>query len=108
MCEFTCHAINTGTFASLQVISANNALIYCDLILQQFVSSQYLRYLRTFIHPKTSCNNIFENVYYMPFEKRRFQDIRIEILRLTGVRVVFKASDVPTKIVLHFRRVSAW
>ena len=108
VCEITCHPTNTGTFASVQVISANNALIYCDLISQQFVGSQYVRYLRTFIHPSTYCNNIFENVYYVPVEKRRFQDIRIEILRLSGERVVFKASDVPTKIVLHFRRVSAW
>ena len=108
ICEITCHPTNTGTFASVQVISANNALIYCDLISQQFVGSQYVRCLRTFIHPSTYCNNIFENVYYVPVEKRRFQDIRIEILRLSGERVVFKASDVPTKIVLHFRRVSAW
>ena len=107
VCEITCHPTNTGTFASVQVISANNALIYCDLISQQFVGSQYVRCLRTFIHPSTYCNNIFQNVYYVPVEKRRFQDIRIEILRLSGERVVFKASDVPTKIVLHFRRVSA-
>ena len=59
-------------------------------------------------NPSTYCNNIFENVYYVPGEKIRFQDIRIEILRLSGERVVFNASDVPTKIVLHFQRVSAW
>ena len=108
VCEFICHPTNTGTFASLQVISANNALIYCDLISQQFVGSQHVRCLRSFIHPSTYCNNIFENVYYKPVEKRRFQDIRIEILRLTGKWVIFKDSDVPIKIVLHFRRVSTW
>ena len=106
--EFTCHPTYTGTLNSLQVISANNALIYCDLISQQFVGSQYVRCLRTFIHPSIYCNNIFQDVYYMPVEKRRFHDIRIEILRLKGERVVFKDSNVPTKIVLHFRRVSAW
>ncbi len=47
VCEFTCHPTNTGTFTPLQVISANNALIYCNLILQQFVISQYVRCLRT-------------------------------------------------------------
>ena len=31
--------------------------------------------------PTTYCNNIFENVCYLPVEKRRFQDIIIEILR---------------------------
>ena len=108
VCEFTCHPTNTGTFASVQVISSNNALICCELTSQQFVGSQYVRCLRTFIHPSTYCNNIFEIVYYIPVEKRRFMDIRIEILRLTGERVVFNASDVPMKIVLHFRRFSEW
>ena len=44
----------------------------------------------------------------MPVEKRRFQDISIQILRQTGERAKFKDSNVPTKIVLHFRLVSAW
>ena len=37
---------------------------------------------------KMYCNNIFENVYYVPVEKRRFQDIRIEILRQKCCRMV--------------------
>ena len=44
----------------------------------------------------------------MPVEKRRFQVIRIEILRQRGEPPKLKASDVPTKVVLHFRRVAAW
>jgi hypothetical protein len=92
----------------MQVISANNALIYCDLISQQFVGSQYVRCLRTLIQPTTYCNHIFENVYYMPVEKCRFQDIQIHILGLDGTPVDFTESDVPTKIVLHFRRVSTY
>ena len=43
VCEFTCHPINTGTFASLQVISSQISFIYCDLISPQFVGSQYVR-----------------------------------------------------------------
>ena len=105
--EFTCHPITISTIASLQVISSQIAFIYCELILQQFVGRQYVRCLRTFIHSSTFCHNIFENVYYMPVEKRRFQDLCIEILRQICERTKFKASDVPTKIVLHFRRVSA-
>ena len=106
--EVTCHPGKVGTFTAIEVVSANNALIYYDLISQQFVAGQYIRCLRTFIHPTTYCNVIFENVYDMPVEKRRFQDIRIEILRLSGERVAFTDSSVLTKIVLHFRRVSAW
>ena len=58
--------------------------------------------------PTTFCDYIFENVYYVHVEKQRLQDIRIEILRQTGERPNFKASDVLKKVVLHFRRVAAW
>jgi hypothetical protein len=40
VCEVTCHPTNVGTYATVKVIRANNALIYCDLITQQFVGSQ--------------------------------------------------------------------
>ena len=40
VCEFTYHPFNTGTFASIQVVSASNALIYCELISQQIIVSQ--------------------------------------------------------------------
>ena len=108
VCEFTCHSINVRTFPGLAVVSAQIAFFYCDLISSQFVGSQYVRCLRTFAQPTTYCNNTFENVYYLPLEKRRFQYIRIEILRQTGERPNFKASDVPTKVVLHFKRIAAW
>ena len=108
VCEFSCHPFNTGTFASIQVVRTTNALIHCNLISQQFMGSQYVLCLRTFIHPSTYCNHIIDNVYYVPVEKRHFQDIRIEILTLTGERISFKNSKAPTKNVLHFRRVSAW
>ena len=108
VCDFTCHPTNTCTFASVQVVSSQIAFIYCNLITQQFVGSQYVRCLRNFIHQSTLCSNIFENVYYMPVNKRRFQDIRIEILRQTGELAKFKNGDVRTKIVLHFRCVSTW
>ena len=47
----------------------------------------------------------FENVYYVPMEKRMFRDIRIEILHLAGERVPFTDGKTPLKVVLHFRRV---
>jgi hypothetical protein len=107
VCEVSC-PVNVGTYASVQVISANNALIYCDLISPQFVGSQYVRCLRKFIVPTTYCNYVYDNVYYNPVEKRRFRDIQIQILRLNGTPVVFTAGNIPVKIVLHFRRVSLW
>jgi hypothetical protein len=106
VCELTCRPTTIGTFGAVNVISANNALIYCDLISPQFFGSQYVRVLRTFIMPTAYCNHSFENVYYMPVEKRRFHDLEIKIMRLDGTPVNFTESDVPVKIVLHFRRVS--
>ena len=70
--EFTCHPINVGTFASLAVVSAQIAFFYCDLMSPHLVGSQYVPCLRSFVHPTTYCNNIFEKVYYVPVEKRRF------------------------------------
>jgi hypothetical protein len=90
VCEVTCRPTNVGTYARVQVINANNALIYCYLISEQFVGGQYVRCLRTFIKQTTNCNHIFDNVYYMPVEKRLFQDIQIQILTLDGKPVPFK------------------
>jgi hypothetical protein len=106
--EVSCHPYNVGTYANLKVISADAALIYCDLISPQFVGSQYVRVLRTFIQPSIYCNHIFDNIYYVAVETRRFQDIEIRLLTLDGRAVGFLPSTTPVKIVLHFRRVSHW
>jgi hypothetical protein len=57
VCEVTCRPYNLGTFAKIQV-SAENALIYCDLISPQFVGSYLVRVLRSFIQPTTYCNHV--------------------------------------------------
>ena len=108
LCEFTCHPMNVGTFAVLDFVSVKIAFLYCELISLQFVGSQYVRCLRTFVLPTTYCDKVFDNVYYVALEKRRFRDIRIEILRETVEPPNLKATEVPTKVVLHFRRVAAW
>jgi len=85
-----------------------NALVYCDLIAPQFIGTDMVRFLRAFntTWPADYDNEyLFDNVYYVPVEKRMFRDIRIEILNLTSERVAFKDSKAPLKVVLHFRRV---
>jgi len=68
-----------------------------------------VRFLRTFniiIMPEDyGVEYQFENMYYVPAEKRMFRDIRIEILNLSGERVPFIDGMTPLKVVLHFRRV---
>ena len=39
--EVTFHPAKIRTFTTIQVVSANNALIHCDFISQQFVAVQY-------------------------------------------------------------------
>jgi hypothetical protein len=98
--------LKTGSYQpSLVVIGAKNILIYCDLISPQFVGENLIRCLRTYIAPSTECQHIFDHIYYMPVQKRIFQDMRIEILTMEGTRYAFHDSNHPTKIVLHFRRV---
>jgi hypothetical protein len=58
-----------------------------------------------FLHPSKYCDHTFKNVYYVPVEKRTFQDISIMITDQKGISIHFRSGAVPTKVVLHFRRV---
>jgi len=81
--------------------------MYCDLIAPQLIGTTKVRYLRSFrIVPTDYVSEyLFQNVYYVPVEKRTFRDTRIEILSLSGDRVPFRDSQTPLKVVLNFRRV---
>jgi len=105
LCEFSCPPPARGTLRPVDVVGDTNAMIYCDLITPQFVGSNYVRCLRTFIHPTKLCDHGFQNVYYLPVERRSFQDITILIRDLTGRHIRLREGTVPTKVVLHFRRV---
>ena len=41
VCEFTCHLPIKGMVYSLQIVSADTALIYCGLISEHFMGVQY-------------------------------------------------------------------
>jgi hypothetical protein len=105
ICKVTCPPPIVGTLRSNVLVGDTNVLIYCNLIAPQFVGGNLVRCLRTFISPTHHCQQVFETVYYVPVEKRRFQDIRIELLNLEGKRVNFRDRKTPVKVVLHFRRV---
>ena len=96
MCEFTC----PGAFGK------DIGLIYCDLISPQFVGSSLVRCLLTYVYPSPEPQRgRFENVYYIPAEKRKITNIRIEILTLEGERFLFEDSETPSRLVMHFRKV---
>jgi len=84
-----------------------NALIYCDLIAPQHIGTTKVRCLRSFRLVPTDYDSeyLFQNVYYVPLEKKTFRDIRIEILNQSGELIPFNDSAIPLKAVLHLRRV---
>ena len=91
--------------AVVDIVSPINVLIYCDLITPQFVGSDNVRLLRTIICSTQLGNNLFQNVYNLPVENPLFKDIRIELRVLDGTHAAFEDSVIPTKVVLHFRRI---
>ena len=107
VCEFSYPSNSVGTFKHTTVVGDTTGLIYCDLISPQHVGRALVRCMRTFIYPSLSGQHVFDNVYYLPVEKR-IKSIRIELLQLTGKPVEFRSSTTPSKVVLHFRRVSTW
>jgi hypothetical protein len=86
-------------------VSGMMVLVYCDLIAPQFVADQNLRTLRTIIFPVKGEEHRFLNIYYLPVEKRVFQDITIQMRLTDGSPVPLEADTVPVKVVLHLRRV---
>jgi hypothetical protein len=104
LCDFTCPSDTVGTIYNRTVVGDHIALIYCDVVSPQFVGGNLVRCLRTYIYPSLTCQYEFKNVYYMPVEKRRITNIRIEILTTSGNKVAFKSGKQPSKLVLHFRK----
>jgi len=84
-----------------------NTLMYCDLIAPQLIGTTKVRCLRSFRIVPTDYDSeyLFQNVYYVPLEKKTFRDMRIEILNQGGELIPFSDSQIPLKVVLHFRRV---
>ena len=105
LCELS-YSVTSWQPKVLDMRSFMNALMYCDLIAPQLIGTTKVRYLRSFrIVPTDYVSEyLFQNVYYVPVEKRTFRDTRIEILSLSGDRVPFRDSQTPLNVVLHFRR----
>ena len=90
--DFSYPPNSVGTFKHKTVGGDTTGLIYCDLISPQYVGRALVRCMWTFICASLSGSHVFDNVYYLPVEKRKLQIIRIEIFQLTGKPVEFKSS----------------
>jgi len=71
-----------------------NALMYCDLIASQLIGTAEVRCLRSFRIVPTDYDSeyLFTNVYYVPLEKKAFQNISIEILNPSWEPIPFSDS----------------
>ena len=98
----------SGHVKPLSVVGESIGFNYCDLISPQFVGSSLVRCLRKYIYPSLECQHKFENVYYLPVEKQKINNIRLEVLTLKGERVTVKSSKTPSRLVLHFLRIPVW
>ena len=68
--KFSCPPpLRSGNINLVDVIGETNVMVYCDLTTPQFVGSNYVRCLRTFIRPSKLCDYAFHNVYYVRVEK---------------------------------------
>jgi len=106
LCEISYPPNTVGTLKSVNVVGDTTALVYFDVISPKYVGKLLVRCLRTFIYRTMYGEHVFDYIYYLPVKEHTIKSIGIEILQLTGKRVEFKSSKTPTKIVLHFRRVS--
>jgi hypothetical protein len=86
----------------MTTVGNSHVLVYCNVISRQYIGSDMVRCLRTF--PSTNCENVFDKIYYVPVEERKFHEIRIQFLLTNGKRVPFKDSKVLTNVVRHFRK----
>jgi hypothetical protein len=103
--EFTCPPPAVGNIKPVVVVGDTNAIIYCNLIEQQFVGDKLIRCLRTFINPSQYCEHKFDTIYYVPVENLHIRHIRIEIRDLAGKLINYKNNNTPIKLVLYFRRI---
>ena len=66
ICKVTCPPPIVGTGLPFTTVENSHVFVYCDVISTQFVGSDMVRCLRTFIFPCTNCENIFDKIYYVP------------------------------------------
>jgi hypothetical protein len=92
LCEFSYPPPYPDIAKPYELVGETNALVQCDLITQQFVGSDYVRCLRTLMHPTIYCDYAFENIY-LPVEKRAFRDKSILITKTNCKEIPFESGE---------------
>ena len=105
LCEISYGGPSNELVKANTLVDKTMVLVYCDLVAPQFVANQNFRTLRIIHYPSIVGEHRFQNVYYLPVEKRVFRDINIQMRLMDGSTVPFEAGILPVKMVLPFRRV---
>ena len=104
LCEYACPPPKLGTHQSFDIVGQSRALIYCNLIAPQFVG-QLVRCLRNITIPSQYCNYSYQNIHYVPVEKRLVLHVHIQIKTADGKTAAFPDGKSPSVILLYFRRI---
>ena len=80
--------------ALIDVISSLNVLIFCDLVSPQLVGSDLKRKI---ICPSKLGKHMFENIYYLPVDKKEFTSILLN--QETVIAYFDTDTAIPTKVV---------
>ena len=106
--EVSCSSSPPASLKTVDVTPcADHAMIYCNIILPQFLADSTVRCMLTF--PTTAGRHYeLRNVQYVPVEQRQFQSIRIEILSLEVLHVPLEDSMTTKNVVFHFSKNSQW
>ena len=100
VCEISCSSFPEG---------ANPVQLYCNLISSQFLGYSTFRCIRTFrLYSRAMCQHEFQNMQYVPVEQRRFQNILMDFLTTEDLHIPFEDNTMPTRVVLHFRKIYPW
>jgi hypothetical protein len=70
ICEFAFPPPKIGLYKPLDLIASSRALIYCNLVSPHFVGNELVRCLLTYTFLSQLCHLTYDNIYYVPVEKR--------------------------------------
>ena len=105
ICEISCSPTIVDIVKPALMVGDTNVLVYSNLITQQLVGNDTVHCLLTFIFPPFTAS-VYLKTFYVPVEQRRFQEIRIEFLKMKGKLVPFKDSKNPSKWTFTFVRIT--
>lgn len=86
--------------------SASPIYMYCDVTQPVLVSDTSARLLRVLVPDIISGYYAFPTLYYLPVEKRNFQNITVSFRTRWAELYPFQDSEYPSTVVLHFRERS--